>query len=280
MELVPYNSEHTPVAQGMRNIGSTCYFNSMLQCILSCPSIYARSKESPDVFAKIIKTLFDHAIAGQSTDRDCMQVYNAMLATALKNKENLSHGQQDAHEGLMMLAELFMQIPPIYKLFLHRYQVTVTCNDCGEQVSETKDANIAIAVQLESVTERSISYEESVLEDYKCPKCSSMAAKTRVARLKLAPTILVLVFKKYDQKKDVDFPLKLSINNNHNATYNYEIVAQSEHSGTSMGGHYWTVARRADGWAQLNDMYVSAAQPQHTANTYMVFYHYMSTTPI
>jgi ubiquitin C-terminal hydrolase len=56
----------------------------------------------------------------------------------------------------------------------------------------------------------------------------------------------------------------------------YNLIGQVEHAGALSGGHYWARGLRSGGQAYLlNDTGVSPAAFAHTAQTYIVAYHYV-----
>jgi ubiquitin C-terminal hydrolase len=91
----------------------------------------------------------------------------------------------------------------------------------------------------------------------------------------MVPEILPIVFKKYMNKSITPFPATLEfVSNGIQTKLIYKLVAQSEHSGNMMGGHYWAICQRKSDWQTLNDLSVSSGQAGPTINTYMIFYHY------
>jgi ubiquitin C-terminal hydrolase len=98
----------------------------------------------------------------------------------------------------------------------------------------------------------------------------------------MIPEIIPIVLKKYTTKQVTPFPLKLEFIAKGGAKkYIYTLVAQSEHSGGMMGGHYWAICLRKNAenrltWKNLNDQSVSDARPGPTLNSYVLIYHLIS----
>jgi ubiquitin C-terminal hydrolase len=84
------------------------------------------------------------------------------------------------------------------------------------------------------------------------------------------------LYLKYRQKVVTPFPAKLEFfAKGGNKKYIYKLVAQSEHSGSMAGGHYWAICDRKDGWKVLNDSRVENHSAGPTENTYIIFYNYV-----
>jgi hypothetical protein len=108
-----------------------------------------------------------------------------------------------------------------------------------------------------------------------CEFCKQKCEKFKTTTLTMIPEILPVVFKKYSYKSETPFPAKLEFVSKGSTTkLVYRLVSQSEHSGTMVGGHYWAVSYRKNGWQTLNDSTVSPGRAGPTINTYMIFYHY------
>ena len=43
-----YNEDFVPKGQGLPNQGNTCYLNSIMQCLLSCSSIFETLEANKD----------------------------------------------------------------------------------------------------------------------------------------------------------------------------------------------------------------------------------------
>lgn len=92
----------------------------------------------------------------------------------------------------------------------------------------------------------------------------------------MVPEILAFMFTKFRGKSMVDIPHNLDIPARHGRRYNYKLVAQSEHSGSQTGGHYWARVLRNNAGIHgymLNDLQITHAPLTSTSETYMVFYH-------
>ena len=307
MDLIPYDSAYIPKGNGFVNLGATCYFNSLMQGLLSCSSIYqvlakirnTKPVKSNPTLMKLIK-LWDSAMAGESRVGDlCVPIWRDIIAISQRQQTSIKmdEGQQDAHEGLMMFLDIIDDIPELRRLFEHRYRTKVYCDTCEKYIICKYEENLTFEVQASLTNEQLAEFKhkdkfygsklnlndflmkqnEYIDADHVCSTCGAKCAKFKTNDLVMVPEILPIIFKKYKSKELTAFSEYLefpSVTNN--KKFVYKLVAQVEHSGGMHGGHYWAIGLRRDSWKTLNDCSVSAGQPGPTPNTYMVFYHFDS----
>ena len=312
MDIVKYNQKLIPTGQGFVNLGATCYFNSLLQCLLSCPSIFQVLKENnhkthiiKNPLAQKLINLHDTAINGINIMNKVVPIWRDILAISKSRNDRVRFdmGQQDAHEGLMLFLDVMDTIPEIKRLFEHRYNIKIMCNECKKWVVDKYETNLTFDVQPDLKTDqhenfRDIDkyYNTSMLlndflikqngyvdENYICPNpdCKKKGYKYKTTTLTMIPEILPVLIKKYMKKQVTPFPSQLEfISRNATTKLVYKLVAQSEHAGTMSSGHYWAICERADGWKNLNDSSVSSGNPGPTANSYILFYHFIDEVKI
>jgi ubiquitin C-terminal hydrolase len=312
MDLLKYNEKYVSKGQGFVNMGNTCYFNSLLQCVLSCPSVFETLELNKDLehvkqnqLAQNMIKLHNFAMTEQNIHDKCIPVWRNILSIAQSRQDNvkINMGQQDAHEGLMMFLSVMDTIPEIKRLFEHRHRIRVLCDSCKQWVVDKYETNLTFEVQPDLKTEQIAKFENVdsyynstvpfneflrkqngyVDEDFICPnkECCDKSHKFKTTTLTMIPEILPILIKKYSQKIATPFPAKLEFIAKGGTQKNiYMLVAQSEHSGSMGGGHYWAIGLRSDGWKTLNDSSVSDGVPGPTLNSYVLFYHYIETVDI
>jgi ubiquitin carboxyl-terminal hydrolase 2/21 len=306
-ELTPYNIEFIPNGQGFINLGNTCYFNSFIQCLLSCSSIYEalnKNKDKLNTLTKKLLNLWNKALNDQDTSRDAIPIWNEIIRISQnqRNRIKMDNGQQDSHEALMMFLDAIENIPMLRILFDHRHRIVIDCDKCNQTVVDKKENNSVFEVQSDLRTEQIEKFKDKdpyfnksmelndflkkqygyVDENFICPNCKQKGEKIKKTVLTLVPEILPIVIKKYKNTNSVmKFPEKLHFISKNITIYNYELVAQSEHSGGMGGGHYWAICKRKNGWLLLNDnSHPRQESPGPTPNTYLLFYHFINEKSI
>lgn len=304
-EYIPYDKNYTYKSHGFINLGNTCYFNSLLQCLISCPSIFKALDNNRHLrhiatnpLAQSLLALNDFAKQGASMHDKCIPIWRSVLAISQKRQDNvrMDMNQQDAHEGLMMLLDVLDTLPEVKRLFEHRHRIRILCEHCRKWVVDREEVNMTFEVQSDLKTEQKERFKiidkhynqamdlneflrnhnGFVDADFKCPTpgCGKTGPKFKTVNLMMVPEILPIVIKKYNKKTTMPFPLQLEfLSSDKKNKMVYGLVAQSEHSGSMGGGHYWAVCLRADGWKLLNDASVSDGTPGPTLHSYVLFYH-------
>jgi ubiquitin C-terminal hydrolase len=304
-DLIPYNINFIPKGQGFINIGNTCYFNSFIQCLLSCSSIYEalnKNRSKLNNLTKKLLSLWDKALNDENISNGAIPIWEEIIRISQKqkNRVRMDSGQQDSHEALMMFLDAIENIPMLRILFDHRHRICIDCDKCNKTVVDKKENNSVFEVQPDLKTEQIEKFKDKdpyfnksvelndflkkqygyIDENYICPNCKQKGEKIKKTILTLVPEILPIVIKKYKSRTVMPFPEKLYFTSKNNTIYNYELVAQSEHSGGMNGGHYWAVCKRKNGWFELNDMGVRNAESGSTQYTYLLFYHFIGENSI
>ncbi len=297
LDLIKYDNSLIGEGQGFVNKGATCYLNSLLQCILSCSSIYQvliSKKNEPHVknnlFAMELLNLFELSQKKEPiyNKTDNIWRYILTISQSQLNNVKMDAGQQDVHEGFCMFLDAFDSIPAIKRLFKHRHKIEIYCNNCEKTVMTKSEINCVLEVQpdlkseqLDKNNEKSmdlnnfISCQSSFAENYKCSFCQKSDAKPKKTTLTMVPEIIPILIKKYDRKIMTYFPTYLYFTaKNKKYKLVYQLVAQSEHSGNTNGGHYWAICLRKDGWKYINDGSVSSIDQKPTNESYFIFYHF------
>lgn len=172
-KFTPLNKDFLPLAFGFQNYGATCYFNSLLQCLLSCTSlteVILKNRKNPNyqknpmiqamvVIYKLMIT-YSHAKINNFPQEkiDALEsqlrasgklAYDVLIAVAQKRADKvlMNYGQQDSHEGLMIFLDCIDKHSAIKQLFEHKYATRIYCNLCKKWVVDRSDSNYVFEVQ-------------------------------------------------------------------------------------------------------------------------------------
>ncbi len=257
---------------GLQNTGVICYLNSFLQSVMSCTSVNKYFFDNEDRFIdekntvaieyiKLLKKVRD--TPGHSNVFASVGILRAIILETTKKYPNkcFGDGQEDSGEGLTLFLDS-IDDPGLYKFFMHKYVSVVWCLICEKNVSSNKDEACILEVpprlkpvvmadeenpdpnqvkiDQSHILNRHIHQYKSDLKGYKCPECKQEQC-CKVYQLAGAPEIMIVMFNKFFNKSNIDFPGELYFLNNSktNPIKTFKLVSKIEHSGGRNGGHYW-----------------------------------------
>lgn len=302
MDIVKYNAERSLKPIGFDNIGHTCYYNAMLQSLLSCTSFVEAVEDMDYVFGKekllaIIKFTIKSS-RDEPTKHDIAQLgpysWKAMIEQLAKESREIASfavGQQCAYEGFCLFLQSVEQHEYIQRLFTHRRRIRIFCPDCEKYFSNVDEINNHFVVDITEtgaiVGKKNmndfLSFQASEIDDdCVCSLCHVRSRKRRESVLVMIPEILFVVSKKFKYSNDgceklnvtTEFPEQLVFKTKNKNELIYSAVAMIQHHGNSNDGHYIAVCKRLGQWYYINDRNVSLSAFKPDSNTYGVFYHF------
>jgi ubiquitin C-terminal hydrolase len=159
--LTEYNKKMELYPNGFRNTGSICYFNTVLQSMLSCTSFInelmnqTHTSKNPVVnvlidfikesknYQTLVQNLATIEIITCAKNKLCDYAANIrkqMLVTLCEKKNmrisDFMQGQQCAGELFHYLLESMEEFQSIQNLFSHRYKSLIRCDTCDKWVSD------------------------------------------------------------------------------------------------------------------------------------------------
>lgn len=159
MDLMRFDDRYLPHPFGFRNLGATCYFNSMVQALLSCTSLTEvmlknaktqkyRNNPVAQTYIKMLEIVGEKNLpsvekAGMLSDMSPYLWHSIINYLRKKNSHaHFGNGQEDSHESFKMLMECWEDLDEIIKLFTHKDHVSIFCTDCKQwNNSQNEDAN-------------------------------------------------------------------------------------------------------------------------------------------
>lgn len=197
---------------GFTNLGVTCYFNTLIQGLLSCTSfikvmwnnknnvLYLQNPLAVEfiktiALGKKLSNLYDINDSKNNIDaikRELQDAAPRMFRIVSGFKQSLRHGQQDTNEAFMGVLEILENLPGIDRLFTHTYQRSIVCEEC-QLLASKKNENYKIFIvdpefkedQIDrfkilntyygkptSLQEYIISHHSHVDKHYRCSHCN------------------------------------------------------------------------------------------------------------
>ncbi|XP_074496267.1 ubiquitin carboxyl-terminal hydrolase 2a isoform X1 [Sebastes fasciatus] len=343
------NSKSAQGLVGLKNLGNTCFMNSILQCLSNTHSLrdyclhnsHRRDLNNNsrtntalmEEFAKLLQTMW--------TSSSSEAVSPSEFKTQIQRyaPRFVGYNQQDAQEFLRFLldglhnevnrvtvrprgtVEDFDHLPDeekgkkmwnkyleredskIVDVFVGQLKSSLTCSHCGF-CSTVFDPfwDLSLPIAKKGYGEVSLMdcmrlfTKEDVLDGDEKPTCYRCKARRRCTKkftIQKFPKILVLHLKRFSEARRtsklstfVNFPMKdldlreFSSENSTNAVYN--LYAVSNHSGTTMGGHYTAYCRNPNSgeWYTFNDSRVTpmSSSQVRSSDAYVLFYELASSS--
>ncbi|XP_068016062.1 ubiquitin carboxyl-terminal hydrolase 2 isoform X1 [Melanerpes formicivorus] len=340
----PTSSKAVQGLTGLRNLGNTCFMNSILQCLSNTKELrdyclqnqYLRDLNNNSrmrtalisEFAKLIQLLWTSSpndSVSPSEFKTQIQRYaprfvgynqqdaqeflrflldglhsevNRVLVRPRASTDPLDHLPDDEKSRQMWRRYQEREDSRISDLFVGQLKSSLTCSECG-YCSTAFDPfwDLSLPIPKKSYGEVTLMdclrlfTKEDVLDGDEKPTCCRCKARTRCTKkfsIQKFPKILVLHLKRFSearirssklttfvnfQLKDLDLREFASQSCNH-AVYN--LYAVSNHSGTTMGGHYTAYCKSpvSSEWHSFNDSRVTPMSSSHvrSSDAYLLFY--------
>jgi len=296
---------------GLNNIGFLCYLNTLIQSLLSCTSLnyilQSNNKYNSNNILNLLKNKHNNNLS--------IELFRELIECSKNRLDNIQFttGQQDAHEGFMMLLHCInpelgknnMSHPEIDRLFRHRYKKLIYCSNINSKQIVSTDEYLFMVIHekdIESMKKNikednstfDKNYQASYIYNYItltneetddnhiCTLCDEYkfgqhkCKKPLFTQLSMLSEIIVILLKRYSDNKISDYIFDFPeyiTFKGINGNLNYRSISQIEYSGNGNSGHYWCKCLRGDKWYQFNDNSVIESKYENTPNTYIIFYH-------
>lgn len=218
-------------------MNSICYFNSLVQCLLSSKSF--------------INFMKDYSIFQYSDKED--------FTTQLINLINKNEPNQSPSEYFLHMLDYF-KFEPIAE---YVYTINRKCTNCNK-VTQSTDKTYSILIN--DIKEFFESRE--ILHDLSCDNCKIKTDFEQHRFLSIIPPLITMSLNKYFEKSSIMYPYFFSING-----ITYDLIGTIDHYGVLGCGHYVSRVMRDNKAYLTDDMNITPIEKIECLNeTYMLFY--------
>ncbi|CAM5118294.1 unnamed protein product [Eretmochelys imbricata] len=301
------NSDARPSTYvGLRNQGSTCYLNSLLQCLFFTQElrehILSFDNGGDSSIVCQLQKLFQELKCNESAPSTkgitkCLGVRDV-------------HQQQDVAEYFRILMNKIVEDKKeIQQLYQVEMVHSIVCHGCKQQTRIKENPVLSLALSLDKCNCKAYSVSnalDAVQEENKftgdeqfyCETCESKQDATSRCYFERLPPILVLNLKRYQfdgnwfrkLHYEVSVPFSLPVNLKEQTAENmdfplspqYELFAVCHHSGGIDGGHYVAEIKSYENecWYSFNDTVVkkmpedmNTMGAKDSSTAYLLMYH-------
>jgi ubiquitin C-terminal hydrolase len=265
---------------GLVNNGATCWFNSMLQALMSVPEFLTTATGAADD-SPVSNALKDFLSKSSGSVRNPA----AILAELRAEYKNFGVGQEDAAEGLILLLDKLPRV--VQDLFKSTWRVDIYCDTCRAIVSTGSENMYIVHMSRDHVNivtsgdqfQEFLSGHMDPVVGYKCGTCKTTGGPTmRIVRLTDPPKILVVAFNKYlspwsgpARAREIKITHGL-VPGGRTCAAEYILMATIQHFGAPTSGHYTAMGRRGSAIWGFDDASVQPADLETRDSDYLLIY--------
>ena len=286
---------HKLPCKGLRNFGSTCYFNSVVQLLLHCSPVRQGIDTAPHSINALreLSTLFM-----SMTNNDDMTFispwvcYQAIINTERCRALHMNKNQQeDVHEFFILLLEHFQdELTKIAEVFnlIHVFNIflrsTITCQGCSRIVEERQwywnltlhFPRVPHSQELNIYSLLDAYFGVEIVGDYTCSQCHLLGRTDKKISMIKAPQVLLIQVVRFNirlQKINdfVKFPLQLTtphISNGNEQSFSYQLRGLIVHVGSSLNsGHYICYFYNKGNWYKADDRKITLVSWQRVSES-------------
>lgn len=166
-------SECLPEASGLTNIGQTCYFNSMLQALISCTSLSTLILQLKDTSTNQLLLEYSKLLTNPNSNQS-ITIWETMMRILVSTNKHphFRNQQQDSHESLQIFLDLLsMNHPEINEIFNARYRYRTVCHECKFSTEKAHE-DLSISLNQTDKIPETLMNRSTEITDYRCNSCT------------------------------------------------------------------------------------------------------------
>ena len=287
---------------GLENLGQTCFFNSITQCLFHCPLFRETIKNIPQAVLSVsvlreLRLLFTQM--GKKNSLGYLKTLRCFSAAAnipeCKEANMNKNTPEDAGEFFLRLVKHFSEkFKRLADIFEGDLQSTLTCQGCFQIYIKTEPFGLLPLSFPTSNNEHEFPYRHDVydfldefqkpeiISGYNCAHCPAQHPTEKTLDILCAPKVLVLQLKRFEGLQKIEdyvrFPVKLRLNYKSMGNEQqqlYRLTGVVCHKGRSIAnGHYVAYVLAEEKWMRADDSNMQEVQYKTVKmkEAYLLFY--------
>ena len=281
----------------LQNLGQTCYFNCIVQCLFHCPLVKNIIENLPQHVLSVavlrqLQLLFNRMASRRNlTYVSPSRCFSAAMkipecSRAHMNKDD----QEDANEFFLMLVEyLDQEFQLLANLFQGTLRSTVSCQRCFRSYIKVQSFKLLSLSFPDNVHQTHDIYDlmddyvtPELISGYNCNSCAGRYPAEKTLNILSTPKVLTVQLKRFSglqkNKDHVRFPSQLRVkyvSADNDEFHFYRITGVVVHQGTTIRvGHYVAYVLAGDQWLEANDQSIREVSWEYvsTKQVYLLFY--------
>ena len=269
-------------AIGFHNSGAICYFNSLIQCLLSSPFFlrftFVNENETKNENNEAKNEKNENNEKNETKNKEkpftaffmniLSDQWNMLFTTSLLQQlRNFQPNQSSSEYFILMIDSLGWE-----KLFECQYKLTTRCNECGFTKEKIDVSYNVLVNQFDDFVQTA-----SSLENVLCDGCKKKTTLTEQRKISAVSDMIVISLNKYFMKNIIPYPIQFTL-----GAFTFRLKGSIEHFGILGGGHYICRVERQDGYYIIDDSRIVSIDKdtfeRPMPETYMVFYDRVSNS--
>ena len=265
--------------KGLNNFGNTCYFNSILQCILQVPQLSNYVMAENNFKTSFLKE-YKYFVRSFWLDKQRnIEDHSIIIKLFIEKYSQFNNSDQhDCQETFILLMDIFeIEIKNVIEniFYFDLIQETVCKSENSKKIEKTNIIMLYPEKQNQSLLDILKKNQGwNVLEDFIDSKGIKHHVATTRTMFNTAPRIIVFSIKMYTGKYKTTLPETFSLNEfihpESKSVGKYYLFGMCSHMGSLNGGHYISYTRHKGKWYIKDD-----TESKHIENINLCDYFYM-----